>query len=508
MNHTLIFNVTGKTSIWQRNHGAYRIAHWLRLHNWDAEVIDYALTWNFEDLTNLVETRISKNTKFIGFSFLFDRWRDSEDLLKFVVWLNHYYPNITLISGSNLYPDPDSPMDYHIRGYGEVALVKLLEYLFSNGVKPRMIERNDGIIVIDADLYPAYPMTDYSVEYEARDFLQPWEFLSIETARGCIFQCTFCNHPLLGVKEDYSVTSEAFDKELKENYYRWGIKNYMTTEETFNDRPDKIERLGKVVKNLDFEPWFTGYIRVDLLISRPDERKHLDDMNYYGHYYGVESFYHKTAKAFKKGMHPDKIKEGLLSIKEYYAHTGKYRGTVSLILGGPYEPIDSMYKTFDWLEENWKEHSVMPYPMYIPQGEMARASELTKNYEKYGYRKKDFSYFEEKYPDEEYVLNRMKTSRFEAILWENDELDQLQAIKLEMDFHNKIRDKEFKVQNFSMPKYTAAKGSNNQDPPMEERLNLTVGEAQEEWGEKDDTRDEWCKEYITKKLNWGQSIVY
>jgi len=466
------------------------------------EVIDYALMWTFEDLVNLVETRISRDTKFIGFSFLFDRWCDSEDLCKFAIWMKTTYPEITLISGSNLYPCSDSPVHYHLRGYGEVALLKLLEYLYSNGTQPRLVQRKDGVKIIDADIYPAYPMESYSVEYEARDFLQPWEFLSIETARGCIFECTFCNHPLLGVKGDYSTTSEAFERELKENWDRWGIKNYMTTEETFNDRADKIERLAKVVQGLDFEPWFTGYIRLDLLIARPDERKHLADMNFYGHYYGVETFNHKTAKAFKKGMNPDKIKEGLLSLKEYYSGTGKYRGTVSLILGGPYEPVDSMYSTLNWLTENWNEHSVMPYPMYIPIGELARASELTKNYEKYGYKARPYEFFQEKYPDDHYALNRIKLSRFESILWENEYIDIVQALNIHKDFMDTISEKEFKVQNFSMPKFTARRGSNNQDPPMEDRLALTVKEAIDEL-EDGDKREEWCREYITRKLNWG-----
>lgn len=501
MNHTLIFNVTGATSVWQRNHGAYRIAHWLRLNNWDVEVVDYALVWDFEDLVNLAKIRINKNTKFIGFSFLFDRWSDSETFTKFAIWLKTHHPDIILISGSNMYPEKDSPVDYHVRGYGETALVKLLTYLFSNGTKPSITEYG-AVKVINADIYPAYPMEDYSVEYQDRDFLQPWEFLSIETARGCIFECTFCNHPLLGVKGDYSTSAAAFEKELKENWYRWGIKNYMTTEETFNDRQDKIEKLGKVVKGLDFEPWFTGYIRLDLLIARPDERKHLADMNFYGHYYGVETLNYQTAKAFKKGMHPDKIKEGLLSLKEYYAQTGKYRGTVSLILGGPHEPVDSMYQTLDWLVANWNEHSVMPYPMYIPIGELARTSELTRNYKKYGYKARDFSFFQEKYPNETYALNRIKNSRFESILWENEHLDIVQALNIHKYYMDTISEKEFKVQNFSMPKYTARKGSNNQDPPMEDRLKLTVEEALAEL-EKGNKRKEWYDEYIDKKLNWG-----
>lgn len=501
MNHTLIFNVTGESSVWQRNHGAYRIAHWLRLNNWDAEVIDYALVWTFDDLVNLAKSRITKNTKFIGFSFLFDKFSDSIDLLKFTVWLNNYHPDIILISGSSMYPEIGSPVDYHINGYGEVALIELLKYLFSNGTEPRTINYH-GIKVIDAFMYPAYPMEDYSVYYEDRDFLQPWEFLSIETSRGCIFKCTFCNHPLLGVKDDYTTSAESFEREVNENWNRWGIKNYMSTEETFNDRQDKIKKLGNVIKNLNFEPWFTGYIRLDLLISRSDEKQLLEDMNFYGQYYGIETFHPKTAKAFKKGMDPNRIKEGLLETKEYYEKSGKYRGTVSLIIGGPHEPVDSMYRTLDWLTENWNDHAVMPYPMNIPKGQFTRASELSKNYEKYGYKSMDISYFKEKYPKETFALDKIENSKFESILWENEHLDIVQAINIHRHYNEVIEEKKFKVQNLAMSRFTGSAGSNN--PPIEHKLNLSVGELLAETT--DGKRQEWQREYIRRKLDWGYDV--
>lgn len=491
MYHSLIFNVTGVTSVWQRNHGAYRIAHWLRSNNWDVEVIDHTLLWDFNDLVSLAETRITKDTKFIGFSFLFDKW--SETLHKFTLWLNTYYPDITLISGSNTFPQKDSPVDYHIKGFGEVAILKLLSYLFSNGTEPRMVAYGPTK-VIDSTLYPAYPMEDYSVFYEDRDFLQPWEFLSLETARGCIFKCTFCNHPLLGIKEDYSTSAKSFEKELKENWYRWGIKNYIVTEETFNDRQDKIKKLGNVIKELDFDPWLSGYIRVDLLLSRPNERELLEDMNFLGQFYGVESLYHKTAKAFKKGMDPNRIKEGLIQTKEYYAKTGKYRGTVALILGGPHEPIESMYNTLDWCIENWNDQALLTFPMTIPIGEFTRESELTKNYKKYGYESRDLSYFEKKYPNEQGILNRIRnmSDTHEYLLWENEHLDLIKCVSISNDFSKTIVDKGFKLPNFAIAKVTGS------DVTMEQRFKLTVADMIN-----DTKRKEWYKEYIMKKLNWA-----
>ena len=54
-------------------------------------------------------------------------------------------------------------------------------------------------------------------------------------------------------------------------------------------------------------------------------------------------------------MHPDKIKKGLLWIRdEFNARLGLYRGTVGMIAGLPYEPVESWYNSLDWLNKNWE----------------------------------------------------------------------------------------------------------------------------------------------------------
>ena len=45
----------------------------------------------------------------------------------------------------------------------------------------------------------------------------------------------------------------------------------------------------------------------------------LDKMKMFGHFYGIESFNHMSTKAISKGMHPDKVKQGLIDIKNYYS---------------------------------------------------------------------------------------------------------------------------------------------------------------------------------------------
>lgn len=490
MNHALVFNLEERNHM--RNLGAYRIAHWLRQQDWDIEVIDYALLWTYEELVELAKTRITKSTKFIGFSFQFGVWNFTMD--RFALWLNNFYPDIKLISGSSILPPIDTPVDYHIWGFGEYALDNLFKYLFSNGTKPKM-KKYGSMYVIDASQYPAYPLNDYSVSYEDRDFLQPWEFLCIETGRGCIFKCSFCNFSILGVKTDHSTSEESFERQMKENYSRWGIKNYTIAEETFNDRPDKIRKLAKVVNRLDFTPWFSAFVRFDLLVSRPDDKKLLEDMNVLGQYYGIESFNHKTAKAFRKGMDPDRIKEKLVEVKDYYSKTGLYRGTISLILGGPHETKESMYNSLKWCEDNWAGQALVSFPLGIPLGKNRRPSEFTDNYEKFGYKKIKISELRKRYPKDKEIfkngLSRNKKPGDNSLVWENENTDIVECYKIYKDFQ-RSKMENFKPTGFGIGRFTGKEST------IEDKLKIWAHEE----GKWIDQEFQWYSEYINKKLNW------
>ena len=100
----LLFNVASGTNYVGngRSVGVYRIAHYLRENNWDAEVIDFASAWSLDELKLLATSRIDKQTKFISFSHMFSVWSDT--LEQFAFWLKETYPCIPLLSGSGISP--------------------------------------------------------------------------------------------------------------------------------------------------------------------------------------------------------------------------------------------------------------------------------------------------------------------------------------------------------------------------------------------------------------------
>ena len=105
-----------------------------------------------------------------------------------------------------------------------------------------MFNANGRPLLSANDQYSAFPMKSLNVIYEDRDYIQPYEWLGIEFARGCKFSCDFCNFPVLGVKGDYSRDADDFGIQIKDAYDRFGVTNYLVADETFNDRTEKIAK--------------------------------------------------------------------------------------------------------------------------------------------------------------------------------------------------------------------------------------------------------------------------
>lgn len=387
MNHCLILSTTEFPST-GRMIGAYRIASVLRENGWDAEVIDFANIWKYDELVHYLRAMITKDTKFIGISHLFANW--GHQIERLTRWLKVAYPHIYIIEGG-----PGNPLqhtdnvDFYIQGFAETAIFVLLKYLFSNGDRPLFYPNKVmGRKFINAyHTYPAYPLKSLMIKYEDRDFIQPWEWLPIEISRGCKFKCSFCNFPVLGVKGDYSRDADDFREELQIAYDKYGVTNHHVSDETFNDTTEKITKFADAVEQLSFSPTFAGYIRADLLISRQKDREELARMNFIGQFYGIESFNYESAKAVGKGMKTERIQEGILEVRKYFKTHGSknYRGTLSFIAGLPYETYESLEKTKKWLIDNWQGESFTAFPLDIPMNENDVKSELSIDYKKYGY---------------------------------------------------------------------------------------------------------------------------
>lgn len=438
--HCLLFNFNSATNS-TRSLGCYRIAHFLREHGWDVEVIEYAPYWDLEELRLLAKFRITKNTKWIGTSHIFSSWGSVME--EFCLWLKKLYPEIKIISGSSVNPNFESrAIDYYIQGYGEYAILDLLKYLFSNGSTPKFNLLSTGAkkIIPAISAYPAYPMSSLMVKYQDRDFILPGEWLGVEFSRGCKFSCAHCNYPIIGIKGDYTRDAEDFREQIMDAYDRWGVIGYTVADETFNDRTEKITKFANVVETLPFEPWFCGYIRADLLISRPLDKVELARMGFRGHFYGIESFTHASARVVGKSMAPERLQPGLLQVKEYFQSVGNnlYRGEISLIWGLPGESLQDAEKTILWLNRHWTDQIVSSHPLHLFRSDFDKTSKLSREYLKYGYKEMtDQEIADEVAKGKEFFstyINEPSVKRF--IMWKNSHMNIFDAA----DLRKKVRD--------------------------------------------------------------------
>jgi hypothetical protein len=373
--------------------GGHRIATLLRENNWDVEVIDWADEWSIEELQELVKSRVNSETKFFGFSAFFSHW--STKLSQFTYWLKETYPNIVTIYGAQGRPkfDCDS-IDLYISGYGENALLAVLRKITGNSSPLDIIQYDDRFtnkkVILANDSYPSFPMKSLMIKHEKRDFIMPYEWLTVEYSRGCKFKCAYCNFPVLGVKGDYTRDADDYIEQLQYAYDNWGVDKYIAADETFNDRTEKIIKFADATEKLSFSPYVAAFIRADLLVSRKQDWDHLIRMGIVAHYYGIESMHGPSAKAIGKGMAPEKLQAGLIEVKDYFnAKTNeKYRGHISLIAGLPYETIDTLNKTAEWCRDNWAGQGNMIWPLEIPINDTLDVpSLLTKKWQEFGYEK-------------------------------------------------------------------------------------------------------------------------
>ena len=332
--------------------GVYIIRNVIESAGIESHVIDFLHKFSHKDILRLQKIIEKFNPDFITIS---DTFLDQQILKQRLYDIKKLFPSLVVIAGSsNPQPEPNRLIDYRIYSYGENAIIKVLEHHFLARDLKFTKKGNTKWVNALRD-YPAWPKDDYALRYKPDDFMTNLEPGCLELSRGCRFKCKFCNWPILGIKQDTSQKEiQSIVEALNHNYHTSGVYSYHLADDTFNDRDSKIERLANVVKRLPFEPNFTAFIRLDLVISRPQQLDLLINARVWGHFYGIETLHPDAAKAIGKGMHPDRIKKGLLETKAAFMDKlGLYRGTCGMIAGLPFEPVDSWHKSLEWMNENW-----------------------------------------------------------------------------------------------------------------------------------------------------------
>jgi hypothetical protein len=382
--NAIIFNESGNELI-RRTMGGYKIADMMREDGWTIEVLDWTASWTNEEVKEFIESLPYKIDLF-AFSNL---WMQDLMVCDKIAFLKEHYPDIKILMGGPKPYQMDYGADAMVFGYSEYALNPVFDWLVGDSLlhpEGKYPEWAPNSYLVDANnSYKALNNVKFDVKYHENDFIVPGEALTLELSRGCKFRCKYCNYAFLGVKEFSDRTVDDVYDELMFNYETWGTTNYIISDDTFNDRNSKIETLAIAVERLPFEANFSCFIRLDLVIANPEQVELLCRARVWMHFYGIETLHPKAARAIGKGMHPDKIKAGLLWIrKEFYDRIGVYRGTCGMIAGLPHEPVEHWYEALKWLDENWE--SYFYWGLHISKDtDNTTQSDFSLDSEKFGY---------------------------------------------------------------------------------------------------------------------------
>lgn len=452
MNHALFFSLTGKR--WERNPWCHRVATFLRKHDWDAEVIDFAFFWKLEELQEFVKSRTTSNTVMFVFGTAFlNPW--SPYFNEFIAWLKNTYPHIPrVVGGQNALVTAAEHIDYWVDSYGEHSILKLAQKLLGTNTDPIVFDSKffgTKKVVRSLNDMSNIHLDNYLLDFEVRDYIQPTECIQFETARGCMFSCSYCNFPIIGQTKDVSVSKQAFKHQLQTGYEKWGLVNWRVIDETFNDRPEKIIKYAEAVDELGYNPWICGFARGDLVVKHKEYWDYYIRLGFLGHSMGIETFNRKAGKLIRKGMDPDALRQGLIEFEKYTdIHAPKrYRANIQLICGIPGEDISSWYDSVKWLNTHWLRQSASAWILEVSDYDenLTNMSRFTKDLINSGLRKiseniDNPGYHVYKDINGNVIFKSIQgggvgTTRLKNIVvWEHDDMNWYQAEHLVKEFYD------------------------------------------------------------------------
>jgi Radical SAM superfamily len=512
MNHVLFFSLTGKR--WERVLWPHRVATYLRMNDWDAEVVDFTAFWQLEELQEFVCSRTTDKTVMFCFGTAFlNPW--SPYLNEFTAWLKAEYPDIAIVvGGNNALTTPAEHVDYWVDSYGENAVLALCQHLI--GTLGERLKTDITIpnkkVIRGLHHYPSAPLDSYLVDYEVRDFIMPWECPQIETARGCMFSCSYCNFPIIGQAKDVSVSKEQFKLQMQTGFEKWGIKNWRVMDETFNDRPEKLQKYADAVDELGYNPWICGFARGDLVVKHKEHWDTYIRLGFLGHSMGIETFNHAAGKLVRKGMDPDKLQQGLSEFQEYTdIHAPRrYRANIQMICGIPGESVESWNSSLEWLNTNWTRQSASAHILEVPDYDetLTNQSRFTKELVSNGLVKLEARQnpgYEVSKDNRGNVVFKSTTprgggvgsTRNDIVIWKHSTMDWYQAEALVQEFYSDAGFTGLRGCNpFLSDRLFAYYETNNYEDIYEHKVSDI------------DTFDQKFKDqvqsYIDKKLNWGK----
>lgn len=199
--------------------------------------------------------------------------------------------------------------------------------------------------------------------YKEYDYIEPDDWLILEIARGCAFNCAYCSYDRKSSFDSYR-SPESLREELIKNYELYGVTKYVFADDLYNDSKEKVRILyDKVWSKLPFKPEWTSYMRLDMFWSDPESAEIIKQSGARLGSFGIETLHNKAGSKVGKGLGKARILETLHRLNEVWKNEVLIFGY--FITGLPEEPEESIIETVEWLSKTDLLYSHWSNPLWV-----------------------------------------------------------------------------------------------------------------------------------------------
>ena len=335
-----------RTSYPSRFIGPSKIAQRIRQGGYTCQVISFVHFLTQEQLTNIIDKFVGPRT-IIGISSTFANGRGCKAIAHFmrnVIGPKLTSSNKTIIGGpsahiwSKVVEKNGYVFDHIIVSFAENKILPVIDKIKNFGLSKKVVAQWD----IQSCQHRWHPSS----------LIHQNESLPLECARGCIFECKFCRFTMLGKKKGTYVRDINYIRdEMLYNYDHFGTTNYMLTDDTFNDTPEKVEAWADMVATLPFEIQYVTYLRVDLIHRFPHTAKLLQDSGLIATHFGIESLTEKASNLIGKAWSGKHARDYVPELTKNI-WSDKINVFISLIAGLPHETPEDWQRAGEWAVKN------------------------------------------------------------------------------------------------------------------------------------------------------------
>lgn len=211
--------------------------------------------------------------------------------------------------------------------------------------------------------YDAVEFKNSKILWTEDDLIEPDDWLPIEVARGCAFNCAYCTYEHKG-KFDLYKNPKVLYEELIKNYETFGTTKYLIIDDLYNDSKEKVRVLyDEVWSKLPFRAEWTSYMRLDMFWTDPESAEIILASGARCGVFGIETLHSVAGKKVGKGLGKTRILETLTHLKKTWGDEIIISG--NFVAGLPDEPVESIIETLEWSINSDLMHTVSWMPLFI-----------------------------------------------------------------------------------------------------------------------------------------------